>query len=326
MKDSSNLTSARWNFQTTSNNCWGGNVICSTKDIYYNNLTLVGHGIGYREPPYIVSPNDIPTWDFQFLSINTGDVSPYYVDVVGTTSVSRLREFGLFVDYGGQTFWLDDINKYLRSYGDYGIFNIPISSISNLLYIRNDYTITFRLYVRPDENPNSPDPDTGALGTVAIYDLGTYRLSLTSTNQDIINENSNKEVIGNINVGIDSINSSITNSNVDTGEFSKITSLTNDFSVNDGTFIDSIFTTFYTAFCTTEPVNLTFSMPFVNNSITIRSDLVSSNMPIAFKNFVSVFFWGLVLLYISKDIRGMINKISVGDIEHVSSDVKKEVL
>lgn len=128
-----------------------------------------------------------------------------------------------------------------------------------------------------------------------------------------------------INSGITDINSSINNDNVDdmTSTFS---GLSDGFSVNDPTGLDSVFAKLYNAFCTDNVINLTFTIPFVNKQVTISSANVSNYFPQALKSIVSVFVWGMIGLWVLKDIRSMIDRMSEGSPEDVGSDVKKEVL
>lgn len=82
----------------------------------------------------------------------------------------------------------------------------------------------------------------------------------------------------------------------------------------------------YDAFCTNEVQDLTFTIPFTNKQVTINSSNISDNFPEEIKNIVGVFVWGVVGLWVLKDIRSIIDKISEGSPEDVGSDVKKEVL
>lgn len=90
--------------------------------------------------------------------------------------------------------------------------------------------------------------------------------------------------------------------------------------------IEVLFTKLYNAFCTDEVLDVDLTIPFLNTEFTISSASISSFYPQTLTAIVSVFVWGMIGLYIIKDVRNMINKISVGNVENVSSDVKKEVL
>lgn len=102
--------------------------------------------------------------------------------------------------------------------------------------------------------------------------------------------------------------------------------LSDGFDAEDNTGIDRLFQMLYDAFCTNEIEDLTFTIPFTNKQVVIGTNNISDNYPPAVKNIVGVFVWGVVGLYVLKDIRSIIDKISEGSPEDVGSDVKKEVL
>lgn len=197
------------------------------------------------------------------------------------------------------------------------------------------------MFVQPDDNPNST-------GNWSSYSLGTYTFNLTTEEQDKINNDSDKQLLGNINDNINTTNNNINNlNNTQQQTNNKIDNLTesitsSDFNeseaeglfanfgqgmvITDNTHLEELFLILYNAFCNNQIINLEFDMPFTNNHVVISSENISSNYPQALVNIVHLFVWGMIGLYIIKDIRTMINKVAEGNIENVSSDVKKEVL
>ena len=159
---------------------------------------------------------------------------------------------------------------------------------------------------------------------------GTY--DLTSQQQQDINEDSDKYVQGEIldqqketNNKLDDLNNNITSDDVDDVS-SEFGDFSNDFGAEDNTGIEQIFQKLYDAFCSDEIQDVVITIPFVNKTFTISTSTISSNFPQAVKNIVGVFVWGVIGLWVLKDIRSSINKIAEGSPEDVGSDVKKEVL
>ena len=98
------------------------------------------------------------------------------------------------------------------------------------------------------------------------------------------------------------------------------------FSTDYDTGVDKLFSMLYDSFCTDNVVNVNTTIPFTNDTFTISSEQISSFYPESIKSIVNMFFWGMLGLFIIKDIRTSLDKMSQGNIEHVSSDVMKEVL
>lgn len=94
--------------------------------------------------------------------------------------------------------------------------------------------------------------------------------------------------------------------------------------VNDNTGLDGAFNILYNAFCNDSVKAFTVTIPFVNETFTINTN--TFNFPEPLRNIISVMVWGMISLWVIKDIRNMVNKMSEGSPEDVGSDVKKEVL
>ena len=261
--------------------------------------------------------------------------------IIKSGSLNRVRDFSLEITYQGYVYTLD-INPYLTTYNnDYGVFDIPKNVLSNYFNIYNGNTISFDLIVNPDDNPNST-------GTWSSYSLGTYTFTLTTQEQDDINSDSNKQLLGNIdssiqqtnqsiqelnntqqetNTKIDNLTDTITDSSVDSNEADSIFSnFGQGMVITDNTHLEQLFLMLYNAFCNNQVVGITFTVPFTNQQVSINSDTVSSFYPQQVVTIVNLFVWGMIGLYIIKDIRTMINKTAEGNIENISTDVKKEVL
>lgn len=189
-----------------------------------------------------------------------------------------------------------------------------------------------------------------------VYDLGTYQLSLTGTQADQINEDSQRYLQDNINNNtnkivskmdevvsaqqettqavedntraVEHLENTITDSNVDDSSINLPQDSSNDIT-RDG--LNGIFTSFYNAFCTGTAQDIVFPIPFTNKSITLQPNYVRSML----SNYggswiitlIEAFWWFLISRYIIKDIASKINKIKSGDIESVeTSNIKGDML
>lgn len=312
----------------------------SNSNLYLEANTWNSNYIKTFTEPSFVDDTTIPTWSFDNLSINSGSITPYWVYNQEGIS-NRLRDFNLEITYQEVVYTLD-LDNYITTYdNDYAIFTIPKNVLSNNFNIYNGNTISFDLIVNPDDEPNST-------GTWSSYSLGTYTLTLTAEEQEQINNDSTKQVIGAIDSGINNLNNSITNldntqqetnnkidelnnnltsTNVDTDEAEGLFSNFGEgMIITDNTHLEQLFTMLYNAFCNNEVVGVHFTLPFVNKEVTIDSTTISAFYPQQVVTIANLFVWGMIGLYIIKDIRTMINKTAEGNIENISSDVKKEVL
>lgn len=128
--------------------------------------------------------------------------------------------------------------------------------------------------------------------------------------------------VNDLNQNITSVNDTLNNSTVDESNVDAISGL--GVTVNDTTGLDGAFTILYNAFCTDEIQSLSLQVPFTNNTFTISSNTFP--FPEIYRSYISVITWGIVALFVLKDIRSMTNKMAEGSPEDVGSDVKKEVL
>lgn len=314
----------------------------SSGELYLNSHTINTRFVG--EPitaPSITNSFYISSWSFDNLIIDSGHVTGHYSITENNIIYQYVRDFKLEITYQGVVYTID-LRPYMSvDSNDKATFTIPKNELTNHINLYNGNTIAFDLFVQPDDNPNST-------GNWSTYSLGTYTLSLTTDEEEQANADSTKQVLGDINNSIQTTNNNInnlnntqqqTNSKIDNLESSITSSFYNDtdlsntmhnfgngFVVTDNTHLDDLFTMLYNAFCNNQVVNLTFTIPFVNKSVTISSANISANYPQQLVTIVHLFVWGMIGVFIIKDIRSMINKMAEGNIENISHDVKKEVL
>lgn len=287
-------------------------------NVLYGNIDTTIQDLSPTVIPYFITTDEeLETFDFDYLQINGGTtLNSYYfepLDVVYNADyLLQYRYKGVVTDI--------DVRPYLTVNNDQTWqINIPYNVLTNYVVVRNgeDFSYRFRYTLQYQ---------TG-------YDMlkeGIYDLS--SQQQQDINEDSYKYVQGEIldqqketNQKLDDLNNSITNDDVDDVS-SEFGDFANDFGAEDNTGIEQIFQKLYDAFCSDEIQDVVITIPFVNKTFTISTDTISSNFPQAIKSIVGVFVWGVIGLWVLKDIRSSINKIAEGSPEDVGSDVKKEVL
>ena len=300
-------------------------IMYSNRDIYNTDGTLYLAAETFNEPssfidPYIVNTGDISTWSFSNLYISLGSETFSWLE---DGIAYEPTWWTLNTTYMGHTYFLNLSDyKYTSSSVNEDIFKIPRNYISNSfnLYDGEDIIFSITKWCHP-------------LNISTTYYLDSFTLDITTEQQEQINSDSDKQVLGsidnnisNINNGINNISEEITSSDIDNNLANDFADLSDNFSVVDPTSLNDVFDILYGAFCEDEVVSLTFTLPFVNKQITISSDNISSYYPTALKSFISVCSWGVIGLFVLKDIRNIINKIAEGSPEDVGSDVKKEVL
>lgn len=281
--------------------------------------------------PYISDTSSIDDMSFNYLMIEGGSEDFYFIN---TSEIQRQRIFDLELDYQGYTYVMN-INDYAvpSSSGDSVGFAIPKYALFPQLIFRNGETLSFSLVVTPSKQPNST-------GVWSVYSLGTFTLTLTTEQEQQLEEDRQAQQMDNIENGINNINNSVTNvnnsvnnltdavtdSDIDDDYADDFLDLSTNFAVQDPTSLDQIFMILYNAFCEDEIEDVTFTMPFTNQQVTISQQNISARYPQAVKSIVAVFVWGIIGLFVLKDIRSSVNKIAEGSPEDVGSDVKKEVL
>lgn len=229
--------------------------------------------------------------------------------------------YNFFINYSyGDYDYSFNINQYLliddntspRTF----YFNIPKFEILKNITVRPNTSIAFTLTCSP------------SFEDVNTWDLGTYALSITQEQADIINANTNQQITNNNADNIQNINDSINNSDVDFSDSSLPSDNTEDIT-QEG--INGIFTSIYNAFCTGSPQDIVFPIPFTGKEITlspnyVRQMLSSSNAEWVI-NFIEIFWWYIISRFIIKDISKKITKIKSGNIENIENDnIKEEML
>lgn len=313
-----NLSSTPYDYFKASN------IINNNFNINFQNgsLAISSNPLPYKKAPYITnSTSEIQAWDFQNLTIKSGGytyntniyLKSYYS--VNGSDYNVINNILLNVD-----------SPYITEYDPFGYYtaNIPITDLFTTNTLRQGNYIGFTLEFD---------------GQAVSY--GAYEL--TTTAQQTEDNQSNKEIqaIQNQTTAInnqtqvieqqtDAINNqtqAITSTDYDEQQANQdFGDLGSNFTTTDVSNLDQLFSVLYNAFCTNEVVSVNLTIPFVNKSVTISSANISAFYPAQLVTIVNLFVWGIIGLFIIKDIRGMINKILEGNIENTSSDVKKEVL
>ena len=124
------------------------------------------------------------------------------------------------------------------------------------------------------------------------------------------------------------INNNINNNDVSDVDTSGITNADTTVDITQDGF-NSIFNTLQTYFTSNNGGSLTFTLPFVNKSITISKATVFGNFKqlSTIENFASLAWYFVISLYIVKSIQKMINKIKGGNLENVvDNNVKADIL
>lgn len=317
------------NFAPESNPDWGSNLFgnkTSSKIFVHvvrshfdfvdiNNNVIYSATNPVFTSPYIVNSNDITNWSFDTFNVSLGSIS-----------YDSNNSYYLRYTLNGNDYGIELVDYYNSSLG---YFVVPRNQLTNNVVVRNNDTFDFTLIYR-------------SLTTVTPYELGTFTISITSEEQEQINQDSEKSVQGQIleqqqqtndklddinntqqqtNDKIDNLDNTITDSNID--------DITNDSLPSDNTNditsegVNGIFTSIYNAFCTGDTQDIVFPIPFTNKNISLSADYVSSSLENSGANFVIVivqaFWWYLISRFIIKDVMNKINKIKSGNIEDIET-------
>lgn len=218
-------------------------------------------------------------------------------------------------------------------------FNIPRSFFMEK-YIYNGAKFSFNLVKYHRQEP--------AVSSVNYY-LGTYTLTLTTEQETIINSDSDKEQLSNIyneqKNTTNAINNLSSKQEETTQAIENLENTITDSSVSDSSIylpqdnssditqsgLNGIFTSIYNAFCTGQPQDIVFPIPFTNKSITLQPNYVrnmlSNHNATWIITLIEAYWWFLISRYIIKDITGKITKIKSGNIEGIEqSNIKGDML
>lgn len=325
--NSSTTFGASWYYDNGDNrthtnyNLNGDAVTTYTKSLYlYSNIYLYDTDTVVVRPSLLPNPfittssSSIINFSFDYLTINAEDL-PYndYYELQFTYPNNSTKITG-------------NIDNYKSIENNNLFFNIPKSWITSGIVVRSGSVITFDLlhYHRG-----------GNAVTLERFSLGGYTLNLTSEEETEINEDSNKQLLNDINnnqkettEAVEHLENTITDSNVDDTSIFLPTDNTNDVT-QEG--LNGIFTSIYNAFCTGEAQDIVFPIPFTNKNITLQANYVSQMLQNSGASWVitiiQAFWWYLISTFIVKDITNKITKIKSGNIEYIeNSNIKGDML
>ena len=318
----------------TPNNIWGGEhydnkiVWVSNFPMYNSNYTNLVYP-GAVVNPFIVNNTDtIINFSFNYLTINAGNL-PYndYYEIRYTYP-------------NVNTIYTANIDKFKTLDNNILYFNIPKSFFTNDIVIRSGSRISFDLIKYHRQQPAV---------TSKTFGLGSYILNLTTEEETIINEDSNKQLLSDINNqqqettnainnlnnsqqettnAINNLDNTITDTNIDDNSINLPTDNSNDIT-QDG--LNGIFTSIYNAFCVGQAQDIIFPIPFTNKNITLQAnyvrDMLSNNGATWLITIIEAFWWYLISRYIVKDITNKITKIKSGNIEDIeNTNIKGDML
>lgn len=194
-------------------------------------------------------------------------------------------------------------------------YKIPISYFNNELKFGTQYTFYIRIFTGYD---------------YFVEDL----LTVNWNNKYIADGNGNIPSTPDYSQSLDNINSSIN----DTNDFLKddsydqqgiADSMPSNTGVNDVTEqpLDNLFNSLRNAFTSTDYVDLVIDLPFVNQSITIPYDFISSHIPTSIVSLIQLVYWFVISRFIFKDINSYISKLKSGDItDSHEGNIKADML
>ena len=265
-------------WDTTTRNVW----VNSKYQIAYSNTGIGGSPSLSIAPlevdPYIENQGStISNWSFDYLTINSGSVGYVYYDEV--LQETRYKDLELLYTYKGITYRMPLNSGFLSSWSSENfVLEIPRTSLLTNVNIENDESVSFALRV------------TGDYIAEQVYSLGSYTFSLSSSEQEQIQSDSDKAVQGQIletqqetNNKLDNLDNTINNSNVDFSSSDLPSDSTQDITA-DG--VNGIFTSIYNAFCVGNAQDIVFPIPFTNKNITLSANYVSSSLTTAGAGFI----------------------------------------
>lgn len=296
-------------------------VVYASQNVNYYNVTGHNNGDVYFNPipnPFIENQDsDITSWNFSNLVINGGILE-------NSTSYGQ-NYFTLKAIYNNTTYLLD-IDNYKTIDNNIITFTIPKSDLLNGAYIRDTYSIDFSIiYYERVEGGNQ----------ISEFSLGSYTFSLTSNEQEVINQDNNQQLLGDIKQeqqqttqAIENLDNTIKDTNIDNSSIYLPSDNTQDIT-QDG--INNIFTSIYNAFCTGEAQDIIFPIPFTNKNITLQANYIRQMLTSSGANWVitiiEAFWWYLISRFIISDVSRKITKIKSGNVENIeNNNIKEEML
>ena len=286
--------------------------------IYRDNTYTTTFMVNEQDPYIVTDYNDVVAWNFSNLFINSG-----------THTYNSNYSYKIYIENNGSyntgTLDIDRFINVIQSSNTYQVA-IPRSYLSNFYVLKNNDNLHFYLRVFS--------------GSVMVenYDLGSFVLNAQQSTLDTANEESSKQLQSTMENNQQQTNEKLDNlqhtqeqtndklQNIDdTVNNPDVDNVTNDTLPQDNTqditanAVDGIFTSIYNAFCTGEPREIIFPIPFTNKNITldpnyIRNSLTSANAGFLI-SFIEAFWWYLISRFIIKDIIKKVNLIKSGNIE-----------
>lgn len=310
---------------------YGSMKINSDIPIIYRDNTFTTTFMVNQQSPYIVTDyNDVVAWNFSSLFINSG-----------TDTYNSNYSYKLYIENNGPynvgTLDIDRFINVIESSNTYQ-FGVPRSYLSNYYVLKNNDNLHFYLRVFD--------------GSVMIddFDLGSFVLNAQQSTLDTANAESSKQLQSTMENNQQQTNEKLDNlqqtqeqtndklQNIDdTVNNPDVDNVTDDTLPQDTTeditanAVDGLFTSIYNAFCTGEPRNIVFPIPFTNKSITLdpnylRNSLTSANAGFLI-SFIEAFWWYFVSRIIIKDIIKKVNLIKSGNIEKLEdTNIKGDML
>lgn len=287
---------------------------------------LEGHTNGdviYRVPtvPYIENKSStIIDFSFDNLIINCLDLSSndYY----------ELE----FTYPSNSTIINGNINQFKTTEDNNLIFIIPKSWITQNIVIRSGATITFDLIRYHRQEPSV---------TEERYPLGSYTLNLTPEQEEDINQDSNKQLLSDINKTQQQTNNKLDNLNTSQQETTQAVenlenTVTDSNLQDDSVFFPTldvpdlardglthIFDAFVLAFCSKTPEDIILPIPYTNKSITIpynyTREMLTNYSP-NLLNIITLFWWYWIARIIVFDIYDKMDKLQSGDVENLQKE------
>lgn len=295
-----------------------------------NEYYIPGISTEYETPKFITTVSELNNFqDLQNLEIDRGDYTNISLRLINSDTNSIIFTTKLSnYDYYLQRLDLD--NPFSKLIYRIPINKLPSFSLSNgtnyefrLIYTNTSGTqVNHSIFFTPTQNQtvnNTTDQDIN-------NGINETNKKIDETNDKIDDV---KDSIDNTNDKIDDLNDNITDSDIDNIGANDLPSI----SVNDPTEsgIGSIFTAFYNAFCTGEPQDIVFPIPFTNKNVVLSAtyiqDMLSNNGAGWVLLFIQAFWSYLFGRFIIKDISRKISKIKSGNIEDLQSgNIKEEML
>lgn len=312
-----------------------------TADVYTNNSFTDYFYSSFVAPFVTTDSSSIVNWSMSSLDISSGNLK--------NSNEYGQNYFYLEQIYNGVIYRIDLNNssyKTINAVTNTCTFSIPRQQLLSGAYIASTYTYELRLVFQEAQEGGS---------TFTDYNLGSYVLDLTTQEEQITNDgkmlegledisNAQQETtnaINNMNENItnsqqettnsiNNLNNNITNDNVSSSVIQQPDMPNDTTGVENG--VNNIFNVIMNAFTNFDSSQeVVLPIPFTDKSITISGnytrDMLTSVNAAWVINFISIFWWYIISVYIIKDILKTVDKIQEGKIDSVeNSNIKGDML